>query len=232
MPRILTFIFLAVVMSVIYGCARNARLTSQLYPQMPVSEIRQIAQSEGFVIGKIGIYKGYSLIGMDKMAAMPVYVVLNKDQKLVAMEPNEWGGGTKYNRNYLINIVERLEDKHKGTENEEPPPSSKFINGYRWNELTELQEPGLLAKTLFLRGITTGIVISDSPNKDAVVKKFLAANTQALIKGLDKFYDDYRNINIPVGVALEYVSMEIKGYSRSKIDKKIQMARKYESVDI
>ena len=83
------------------------------------------------------------------------------------------------------------------------------------------------AKTLFLRGITTGIVISDSPNKDAVVKKFLAANTQALVKGLDKFYDDYRNINIPVGVALEYVSMEIKGYSRSEIDKKIQMARKY-----
>jgi hypothetical protein len=230
MPRILmTLMFLAIVILVIYGCSRNARLTSRLYPKMPVSEIRQIAQSDGFSIRRIETYKGYSLIKMNKMASMPVYVVLDEEQKLVTMELEEWGTSPKYNRNYLVNIVEKPKDKYKRIENEKPPPSSdsvKFINGYSWNKLTEIQEPGFLAKTFFLRGVVAGIGISDSPNKHTVAENFFAADTQTLIKGLDKFYDDYRNINIPVALALEYVSMEIKGYSRSEIDKKIQMARK------
>ncbi len=71
---------------------------------MPYPEFRQTVEDEGFNYYKDAIYKGFTLIKLNKSFAMPVYVVLDSERRVVFFDRDRH---TKLTASeYLIDVVE------------------------------------------------------------------------------------------------------------------------------
>ena len=92
-----------------------------------------------------------------------------------------------------------------------------WIKADAWNNLLDYPQ-----KTMFIAGVLDGLIFAE----ESVQEEFsFTISHKVYIKGLDKFYSDYRNEFIPAVFAMKIVSMELKGLSDEKIQERIRSLR-------
>jgi len=91
-------------------------------------------------------------------------------------------------------------------------------DGKFWNKLNQFE------KLIHVKGVYSGIFWGNSPRKDEF---FTKTSLDHIIRGLDSFYEDYRNEKIIAVYAIRIVYREIRGDSPSEIKKMILRFRKF-----
>jgi len=109
--------------------------------------------------------------------------------------------------------------------------------GENWSMANDTKPPscGEFYKLGVLQGYVAGFAKgANSFSKDATddktmkeLKKVFPIDTDyhVIVKGLDQFYSDYRNTDLPIYVALEVDSNEQRGESKEKIDSYLRRCR-------
>ena len=121
---------------------------------------------------------------------------------------------------------------------------SGFLTGKGWKTFT----PEF--KLFYLKGFKEGISayeikfilqelsigasqdkIDETIQEISLSKKYSSPNltNQQMSEVIDQFYDDYKNINIPVAEALYIINMEIEGQKKDDIEAYKEAARKVAS---
>jgi len=105
-------------------------------------------------------------------------------------------------------------------------------NGYWWNHKSEQE------KLIYLEGYTDGVSaaagVSGPRGGAKLIYKMTGLDNKSatfgqFLSGLDHFYSDYRNVTIPTGLAVEYVSHELRGVSENELANEIRIDRKIAS---
>ena len=105
-----------------------------------------------------------------------------------------------------------------------------ILDGNFWKTLSDYPEEkcGQLCKLTFVRGVydgmgfTAGLEMKKLFYMEGEGKDFYGN----LVYALDKFYSDYKNINITVVEALIIISMELRGASQKEIEELKEYSRK------
>ncbi len=85
-------------------------------------------------------------------------------------------------------------------------------------------------KWLYIQGLLDGLVFSGNKIHGVEIQPKSNQDPQESLNhikmAIDQFYDDYRNVQIPVPFALKVISMEMKGESRKSIEDELTKLRK------
>lgn len=101
-----------------------------------------------------------------------------------------------------------------------------IINGNHWKSFSEAK------KGAYLLGYQDGVVntaiyyVPDENDKAEVIESFPSMDMGDLIKKVDEFYSDDRNLNIPVAYVLLIIRNRIIGTDEKDINKYIEHLRK------
>ena len=93
-----------------------------------------------------------------------------------------------------------------------------WVRAGSWNKMSEVQ------KLLYLAGFFDAWAIASDTEKGDVTT---SVSLEVYVRGLDKFYGDYRNDLIPAMFALQIVSKEIQGQELEVIENTKRKLRKY-----
>jgi len=103
MGRVSTLGAMVFIVILLNGCANNQKVMSGIYSGIDREAVSSLAGQLGFYNVTSAIYKGYSLIKINKMGALPVHVVFNPSGELISMEG--FNSGTDFDRDYLRKVV-------------------------------------------------------------------------------------------------------------------------------
>jgi hypothetical protein len=103
----------------------------------------------------------------------------------------------------------------------------KMLNGRGWGHL-----PDEAAREVYLTGLINGLRYAwvlqgratSQLNERIYIPPLRLAETR---KGIDLFYGDPANSNVPVVLALEVLKMRVDGKTHVEIDKQIEEARRF-----
>lgn len=102
--------------------------------------------------------------------------------------------------------------------------SAVIVDGDIWRKLVGANKETVhTVKVMYIKGLCDGIGLYTG------YPKLLRPNVthDAIIKAVDKFYEDERNLKIPVAQILAIMSMAGRGVSMEKIEALVEKARTY-----
>lgn len=104
-------------------------------------------------------------------------------------------------------------------------PIAIGVNGTVWAALGARGVEGRQAQYIFLRGVIDAAHFGACGLRNDIPK----TTFNYLMTGLDQFYGDYRNEQVPVVLALVPISMELRGEPSAKVDEKLRGLRAWSS---
>jgi len=116
------------------------------------------------------------------------------------------------------------------------------FDGTKWNAMSKVSSDAVLVKTVklyYIEGISHGrdaqLIQSSTAvipqNRELIFDMIPHLAGEQVVDALDRFYADYKNVNVPVVLALPIIAREVAGVSKADIEKMTETARKI-SVEI
>ena len=107
-----------------------------------------------------------------------------------------------------------------------------LINGRHWKTFNEKEKGAYLIG--YQDGLTNTAIyyVPDEANKTEVIDSFPSMVMVALIKKVDEFYSDDRNLNIPIPYVLLVIRNQLIGTDEKEIEKYIEHLREGAGKDI
>lgn len=99
------------------------------------------------------------------------------------------------------------------------------VNGHHWKSF------GKKEKGTYLLGYQDGVIctaiyyVPDEDNKTEVISSFPSVDMNDLVKRIDEFYSDDRNLNIPIPYVLLIIRNRLTGTDEKDINKYIEHLR-------